>query len=210
MWGVGLGRSCEPLAAAGYPAYGAEVSPTNLTLAREHPGEYHLFDGRTLPYPSEMFGAVGAFNVLEHVQEPAALLDEMTRVLRPGGRMVVSSPNFLRVFGWNDYHPRMRGLAQKWRNAKTIYRHRRAYSSGRAQPIFGKMEAIRSENFRPDDDAISATSALDLRQYFRSRGYGSIRVSCVDRPLPKWMEAVLDLTPLRFVILNSFVTAEKM
>ena len=40
------------------------------------------------------FTAVGAFNVLEHVDDPSGFLDELVRVTRPGGVVVVSSPNF--------------------------------------------------------------------------------------------------------------------
>jgi SAM-dependent methyltransferase len=207
--GCGVGQVVRSLAEAGFQAHGAEVSEANLALAREHAGQFHLYDGRTLPFADGAVDAVGAFNVLEHVEDPIALLDEMTRVLRPGGRLVVSSPNFLRVIGWRDYHPLMRGLRRKWANAQILLRHRQAYASDPDAVIFERMAPIVRESFQPDDDAIVATSALDLRQYFRTRNYRDIRVSCVDRPVPRWIEALLDATPLRFVMLNSFVTAEK-
>jgi SAM-dependent methyltransferase len=207
--GCGVGQVVHSLIEAGFQAHGVEVSETNLAMAREHSGQFHLYDGCTLPFPDHAVDAVGAFNVLEHVENPVALLDEMTRVLRPGGSIVISSPNFLRVFGWRDYHPHMRGGLQKWRNMKTLLGHLKTYTTNPEALIFERMTAIRREPFQPDDDAITATNALDLRQYFRTRNYGKIRISCVDRPLPRWIEASLDLTPLRFLILNSFVTAEK-
>jgi 2-polyprenyl-3-methyl-5-hydroxy-6-metoxy-1,4-benzoquinol methylase len=207
--GCGVGQVVRSLVEAGFSAHGVEVSEENLALAREHAGEFQLYDGHTLPYPQNSIDAVGAFNVLEHVENPVGLLDEMTRVLCPGGRIVISSPNFLRVMGWRDYHPRMRGLAQKWRNAQTVIRHLKSYRSSSSEIIFEKMPPIQRENFQPDDDAIIATNAIDFRQYLRSRGYADIRVSCVDRPVPKGLELILDFTWLRFVILNSFVTAEK-
>ena len=207
--GCGVGQVVRTLAEAGFAAHGVEVSEENLALAREHAGEFQLYDGRTLPFADHTFDAVGAFNVLEHVEDPVGLLDEMTRVLRPGGHIVISSPNFLRVLGWRDYHPHMSGLAQKWRNARTLLRHQQSYRSKPDAILFEKMAPIQREDFQPDDDAIVATSALDFQQYLRSRRCTKIRVSCVDRPVPQWLETLLDLTPLRFVILNSFVTAEK-
>jgi SAM-dependent methyltransferase len=207
--GCGVGQVVRSLAEAGFAAHGVEVSEENLALAREHPGEFQLYDGRTLPFPAATMDAVGAFNVLEHVEDPAGLLDEMTRVLRPGGRIVISSPNFLRVLGWRDYHPRMQGLRQKWRNAGALLRHLKIYRTNPDEIIFEKMAPIQREDFQPDDDAIIATNAVDFRQYLKSRRYANIRVSCVDRPVPRWLETMLDLTPLRFVILNSFVMAEK-
>ena len=207
--GCGVGQVVRSLAEAGFEAHGVEVSETNLVVARENKGAFQLYDGRTLPFADAIFDAVGAFNVLEHVEDPVALLDEMTRVLRPGGRIVISSPNFLRVIGWRDYHPHMRGLAQKWRNAGTLLRHLRAYEVDPAAVRFEKMSPIHREQFQPDDDAITATNAIDFRQYLRARNYTKIRVSCVDRPIPRWMEAILDFTPLRLVMFNGFLSADK-
>lgn len=207
--GCGVGQVVRSLAEAGFQAHGVDVSETNLIHAREYPGQFHLYDGHTLPFPDHAVDAVGAFNVLEHIEDPVALLDEMDRVLRPGGCMVISSPNFFRVLGWRDYHPHMRGLLQKWRNAKDIYRHFKSYAADPKTLIFERMTPIQCEPFQCDDDAIVATNAADFRQYFRIRNYENISVSCVDRPMPKWIEAILDFTPLRFLILNSFVVAEK-
>lgn len=207
--GCGVGQVVHSLTAAGYKAHGAEVSETNLALAREHPGEFHLYDGLTLPFADHAFGAIGAFNVLEHVEDPVGLMDEMTRVLRPGGRIVISSPNFLRVLGWRDYHPKMRGALQKWRNATALFNHLKIYATDSKAILFEKMVPIQRDPFQPDDDAIAATNSVDFQRYLETRNYKNIRVSCVDRPVPKWIETILDLTSLRFVILNSFVTAEK-
>lgn len=207
--GCGVGQVVHSLTQAGCRARGVEVSEANLALARELPGEFHLYDGISLPFPDHAVDVVGAFNVLEHVEEPVRLLDEMTRVLRPGGQLVVSSPNFFRVLGWRDYHPQMRGFVQKWRNARTLLRHLKAYAADRQSIIFEKMAPIHREPFQPDDDAIAATNAIDFRRYLQTRNYEKIHVSCVDRPVPGWIEGILDFSPLRLVILNSFVTATK-
>jgi SAM-dependent methyltransferase len=44
------------------------------------------------PFPDSFFGAVLAFEVLEHVEDDEALLAEIARVLRPGGLFVMSTP----------------------------------------------------------------------------------------------------------------------
>jgi SAM-dependent methyltransferase len=207
--GCGVGQVVRSLAAAGFQARGVEISEPSLALAREQGGDFYLYDGTLLPFPDRTFAAVGACNVLEHVENPLGLLDEMTRVLRPGGRLVLSSPNFRRVFGWRDYHPQMRGVAQKWRNAKTILRHLRRYAADSRAVLLDPMPLINREPFQPDDDAIVATNPIDLSRCLATRAYQKIEVSCVDRPVPRWLEFLLDLTPLRYVILNSFITAEK-
>jgi SAM-dependent methyltransferase len=45
-----------------------------------------------LPHEAAAFDAVVLFDVLEHVAEPGALLDDVARVLRPGGRLVAFIP----------------------------------------------------------------------------------------------------------------------
>jgi SAM-dependent methyltransferase len=48
--------------------------------------------GAALPFPDASFDAVLAFEVLEHVDDDIALLDEIARVSRPEGILVLSTP----------------------------------------------------------------------------------------------------------------------
>lgn len=50
-----------------------------------------------LPFPDESFDVVVAGELLEHLRDPARLVDEAKRVLRPGGTLVASVPNAYRV-----------------------------------------------------------------------------------------------------------------
>jgi SAM-dependent methyltransferase len=45
-----------------------------------------------LPFADRSFGAVLAFEVVEHVADDTGLLDEMARVSRPGGVLILSTP----------------------------------------------------------------------------------------------------------------------
>lgn len=56
-----------------------------------------LKDG--LPYEDSSFDMLLSFDVIEHLPDPDALLHEMRRVLKPGGVMVISTPNRNRPYG---------------------------------------------------------------------------------------------------------------
>lgn len=60
-------------------------------------------DAGRLPYEDAGFDAVFAKDVLEHLKDPAAMAREIVRVLRPGGRVVVSVPMEYPWVVWADY-----------------------------------------------------------------------------------------------------------
>ena len=51
-----------------------------------------LWDGLRLPFASQRMSAVLLTGVLEHATEPAALLGEVCRVMRPGACVVATTP----------------------------------------------------------------------------------------------------------------------
>jgi SAM-dependent methyltransferase len=48
--------------------------------------------GSALPFPDGSFDAVLAFEVVEHVEDDSGLLEEVARVSRPGGMLILSTP----------------------------------------------------------------------------------------------------------------------
>jgi SAM-dependent methyltransferase len=98
---VGIGASAEAEMLA------RRTRLVAVDLARPQPrcGELALAvqaDASRLPFAAASFDAVFAFDVLEHIQDEDAALEEVRRVLRPDGSFVLSVPAFPFLFGRQD------------------------------------------------------------------------------------------------------------
>jgi len=63
---------------------------THASSAEGRPDLY--YDGHRLPFEDKSFDTVLSVQVLEHTPKPQSLLNEMARVLRPGGLLILSAP----------------------------------------------------------------------------------------------------------------------
>lgn len=72
---------------------GVEPSPEMLRIAREKLGasvDLRQSRAENLPFPNEAFDIIVSTNVLHFLRRPLEVLHEMSRVLRPGGRVVIT------------------------------------------------------------------------------------------------------------------------
>jgi len=92
--GCGSGPLMEALRAEDAVVSGFDLSPAMVELARQKLGEdvdLRVADlGAPLPYPDDAFDLVVASLSLHYVEDWASALAELRRVLRPGGRLIVS------------------------------------------------------------------------------------------------------------------------
>lgn len=207
--GCGVGQVVARLTEAGYEAYGVDVAEPNIAKARRFTDRCRLYDGRRLPFPDGHFASVGALNVLEHVEEPEAFIGELVRVTESGGRIVLSSPNFYRVLGFRDYHPRMRGVSTKLENFRRLRAKRRQMRLAPDEVRFDRMKPIIKEPFSPDDDAIVATNPLEMRFFLQRAGCRVEKALCTDRYVTPWLDKLLNAGPWRYGLFNAFLVARK-
>jgi len=88
----GTGRHSAYLAELGHTVIGVDSSPRMLERAREKvpAGSFLSGDLQALPLPDDHVDLVVCALALMHVRDLRAVLGELTRVLRPGGSLVVS------------------------------------------------------------------------------------------------------------------------
>ena len=105
--GCGTDELARALAAAGLQATGCDASPQMLRAARDRggcAGRVRLEpDWRTLPFASAAFDVVMAASVLEYVADPAAVLRECARVLRPGVAKMCTVPDLRHPVRWAEW-----------------------------------------------------------------------------------------------------------
>jgi 2-polyprenyl-6-hydroxyphenyl methylase/3-demethylubiquinone-9 3-methyltransferase len=87
--GCGGGFLSNPLAQAGHQVTGVDVSTESLEVAKRYDTtqsvHYLNADAYQLPFADHEFDIVCAMDFLEHVEDPGKAIQEMGRVLKPGG-----------------------------------------------------------------------------------------------------------------------------
>lgn len=111
--GCGSGLFLKHMAALGWEVAGVEPDPDAARIARETLGGGEVVNSELerAELPAESFDAVTLSHVIEHLLDPEAALATCRRLLRPGGRLVLSTPNCeslgVRYFGssWLHWDP---------------------------------------------------------------------------------------------------------
>lgn len=91
--GCNVGCTVEAARDRGWDAYGVDLSRYAVRLCRERGLACSPTDGLHLPFEDAFFDAVVAWHVIEHVADVRRTLAEWRRVLRPGGVMVLETPD---------------------------------------------------------------------------------------------------------------------
>lgn len=102
--GCGIGKYLHYLEDLGWDVYGVDISSRAVEGARKS-GLENVFQGelQEVRFESSFFDVVDLHHVFEHIPNPNETLKEINRILKPGGEVVITLPNFsslaAKIFG---------------------------------------------------------------------------------------------------------------
>jgi len=93
--GCGTGLNASQLARQGHEVYGIDVSPVAIEkfCTQGLQGSVVDMEAGQLPFPADSFDMVYASEVIEHCVDTTGFLGNIRTVLRPGGILLLSTPN---------------------------------------------------------------------------------------------------------------------
>lgn len=93
--GCGMSYFPEMARLKGASSYGVDFSQKAIMqLQLEFPQvKYMKSDATKTPFPNGKFEVVVSGEVIEHLEEPQKLVDEMARICKIGGKIIISTPH---------------------------------------------------------------------------------------------------------------------
>ena len=209
--GCGNGWSSYCFAKKGFRATGVDLNPDRFEAPATEGLSLQKGSMLDMEFEVASFDVVVSYQTLEHVPDTERGLAEMLRVLKPGGTIVIVSPNLLSMLS------SLRGLTKHaWRNrpARRIFlrdaempRHPEGntvlecFLTLLKNPImlvskmisknvrFTMREPDLNPPFHGDNDACYLCNPIDLLKFFKRNGCEIVRVGLPGRPPLSWLIA---------------------
>lgn len=203
--GCGTGSVLQTLTKSGYKnGYGVDVSSLFIKDAKSKGlKNVYYYNGTKFPFKKDYFDLVGSFNVLEHTDDPENFIKQQVQILKRGGYLIVSCPNFLSVLFKNP-HRRLKGIKNKSNNLLTILK--KIYFPDKK---FTRMKPVIRKRFEYDDDAIVVTNLLDLKNVLHENNCKIVYESGFINYDTILFRIISSIPLIKYMLPSCFVVAKK-
>jgi len=171
--GCGSGSFLAAVGRSGRPLAGVDIALRWLIVARKRLDEEGLGPiplvcgcAERLPFANRTFAGVIAGDLIEHVGDQAATLSEAHRVLRPGGRLFLASPNRFSLAP--EPHVQVWGvgfLPRRWMNGYVRLTSRRDFRAIRTLGLGEWRRLIERSPFRAASIQAPGLPTADLTHF---------------------------------------------
>ena len=129
--GCATGETCHVASQFGAHVAGCDLSAAVIGIAQSrYPTlEFHTTPADSIPFPPQSFDLILAFELIEHLPKPSLFNDEVLRLLRPGGILVLTTPNADcgRRLGWD-----------RWAGLSTSFEHLYFFNSSSIEQMLSQ------------------------------------------------------------------------
>jgi ubiquinone/menaquinone biosynthesis C-methylase UbiE len=196
--GCGTGHLAAELERRGYEVWGVDLSEAMVRYAREHynPDRFRLGDIERIPFPGNTFDGVMCLGVMEYLNSDEPALREIWRVLKPGGRAVITTPSSICPFYYMDrafekvrflarplvrfLRYRLRGKPLPPRNVLPQVTHRRYYRRS-------WLKLMRSLGLEAEDWACHSWGWYSLEGFFKQGAFCRASDRFARNPVVNWL-----------------------
>lgn len=92
--GCGAGFVASWIDRSKYEIYGVEVSPKASEIAKKYVKRVYVGFLEDAKFEADFFDVILCYHVIEHVEDPVVFIQQIHSILRPGGKLVIGTPNF--------------------------------------------------------------------------------------------------------------------
>jgi ubiquinone/menaquinone biosynthesis C-methylase UbiE len=114
----GLGDDVKRLAAISRKSYGVDISKDLIFEAKQRCSqenvEFVIADAKSLPFRTDEIDGIRIDRSLQHIEKPHLAIMEMTRVTKPGGKVLCAEPDWGTFVIGTDYSEATNKVQQYW------------------------------------------------------------------------------------------------
>lgn len=179
-WGCGGGYFCNEFSNIGASVIGVDYSKFAISFAKER---YPRIDFRQTSnyllsdFPKDYFDVVSLIDIIEHVANHQAMIDEIGRVLKSGGILLISTDlddniwkrrPFSLVFNFSQYFSRDGRAYKLIKNVESHRKQFKNYHISHINSVSDKylIDLLRKNNFTIKEYLVYPVVGVPIRDFF--------------------------------------------